>query len=84
MEDERLLAWLASVKDDPVAFVKGAFPWHETGTVLEDKDPDPWQLSILEMIRDGLIDINTAIKIAVASGHGIGKTGFALFPIRFR
>lgn len=72
--DPKLIEWLASVKDDPVAFAQQAFPWGEAGTVLEDKELDPWQLGILSLIRDGLIDINTAIKLAVASGHGIGKT----------
>ncbi len=72
--DPRLVDWLASVKGDPYAFALGAFPWGEPGTVLEDKALDPWQIGILTDIRDGLIDINTAIKIAVASGHGIGKT----------
>lgn len=72
--DPKLIAWLASVKDDPYAFALGAFPWGEAGTILEDKELDPWQVMILCLLRDGLIDINTAIKIAVASGHGIGKT----------
>lgn len=72
--DPKLIAWLASVSNDPYAFALGAFPWGEPGTILEDKSLDPWQADILCLLRDGLIDINTAIKLAVASGHGIGKT----------
>lgn len=72
--DPKLIEWLASVSGDPYAFALGAFPWAEPGTVLSDKSLDPWQIDILCLIRDGLIDINTAIKLAVASGHGIGKT----------
>lgn len=72
--DPKLIEWLASVSGDPYAFALGAFPWGEPGTVLSDKSLDPWQIDILCLIRDGLIDINTAIKLAVASGHGIGKT----------
>lgn len=70
-----LLGWLAEVSDDPLAFVMGAFPWGETGTTLENfSGPEDWQRDILCLIRDGLIDTNTAIKLAVASGHGIGKS----------
>ena len=72
--DPKLVAWLASVKDDPYSFALGAFPWGEPGTILSDKSLDAWQIDILCLIRDGVIDVNTAMKIAVASGHGIGKT----------
>jgi len=33
-----------------------------------------WQRWVLEQIRDGLLTPGKAIQIAVASGHGIGKT----------
>jgi hypothetical protein len=67
--------WLASVRNDPLAFVMGAFPWKTPGTILENAEgPDTWQRDILELVRLGLLDLNTAIKIAVASGHGIGKS----------
>lgn len=52
----------------------GAFPWGEPGTSLEHSTPDAWQLGILRDIKSGLLDLNTAIKLAVASGHGIGKS----------
>ena len=73
--NEELLDWLASVSHDPLAFVAGAFPWGEADTRLEhEKGPEPWQAEILTWLRDGLIDINRAIQIAVASGHGVGKS----------
>lgn len=73
--DDKLLEWLASVSNDPLAFVLGAFPWQEPNTQLEhDKGPEPWQQEILEHVRDGLVDLNKAIQIAVASGHGVGKS----------
>lgn len=74
-QDLSVVSWLASVRNDPLAFVMGAFPWGAPGTVLEQAEgPDEWQRDILELVRLGLLDINTAIKIAVASGHGIGKS----------
>lgn len=71
---DKLLTWLASVSADPYAFVLGAFPWGEEGLLKDFFGPEPWQKRILEMIRDGLIDINKAIQLAVASGHGVGKS----------
>lgn len=74
MTDE-LIAWLASVQNDPLAFAMGAFPWGTPGTVLEKfEGPDEWTIELLEQIRLGLIDWNTAVQIATASGHGIGKS----------
>lgn len=73
--DDATLLWLASVRDDPLAFTLGAFPWGEPGTVLEHFDgPMEWARDLMGMIRDGLIDWNTAIQIATASGHGIAKS----------
>jgi hypothetical protein len=73
--DEKLFLWLASVRGDPLAFTLGAYPWGEPGTVLANfEGPDQWAIELMTMIRDGLLDLNTAIQIATASGHGIGKS----------
>ena len=74
--NSQLLEWLASVNRDPYAFVMGAFPWAEESSRLKDfpNGPEPWQKEILDLIKNGLVDINRAIQLAVASGHGIGKT----------
>ena len=73
--EKGLLEWLASVKDDPLAFTLGAYPWREQGTALENFDgPDEWSRDLMAQIKHGLIDTNRAVQIAVASGHGIGKT----------
>ncbi len=72
-----LLDWLSTVRDDPLAFTMGAYPWGEPGTVLEHfTGPDDWQLALMSDIKSGLIDTNKAIQIAMASGHGIGKSAF--------
>ncbi|MDE2020459.1 MAG: hypothetical protein KGJ13_09010, partial [Patescibacteria group bacterium] len=66
--------WLDSVRDDPLAFVQGAFPWRKEGTELSTHDgPDEWQAGLLADIRDGLKNLNEAIQGATASGHGVGK-----------
>lgn len=72
---EELLDWLASVANDPLAFTMGAYPWGEPGSSLSKfSGPDQWSIDLMTLIRDGLIDLNTAIQIATASGHGIGKS----------
>ena len=72
---EELAEWLISVRDDPLAFVMGAFPWGEVGTQLEAFDgPMPWAKALMERTRLGLLSADEAIMEAVASGHGIAKS----------
>lgn len=67
--------------DDPLAFVEDMFRWGAKGTFLERwEGPDKFQRTILKTLRDqlkliaaGLAPSNT-VRIAVSSGHGIGKT----------
>lgn len=79
--DARAAAFAASAEDaqrkarDPLHWVETIFPWGGGGTSLErEGGPDEWQAEILGAIRDGLLNIAEAIQIAVASGHGIGKS----------
>jgi hypothetical protein len=70
---EDIAAWLSSdVAGDPLLFVQQAFAWGE-GELSNSSGPEPWQVEILAEIRDGL-PLGRAIQIAVASGHGVGKT----------
>lgn len=90
MEDNTLLIqWLAACKNDPYAFVMGAFRWGEEGDLKAFVGPEEWQKDILEAIKIGLLTPNEAIQLATASGHGIGKSalvswiilwGFTTYP----
>lgn len=80
--NDKLLEWLASVSNDPYAFVLGAYPWGVEGTRLEKEEgPNEWQTELLCRIRDGLIDLNIAIQEAVSSGHGVGKSALVAWLI---
>lgn len=89
----QLIEWLASVSDDPYAYVMGAFPWGEPGTSLEnEKGPNEWQTWLLTGIREGIISPSEAlaiaegtipVQIAAASGHGIGKSACASWIIKW-
>lgn len=65
--------WLNRWRADPLLFVQEAFPWGEPGLLANHPGPDAWQIDILSLIRDGLSP-DKAIQIAVASGHGPGKS----------
>lgn len=70
-----LLTLLADCTGDPEGFVLSMFPWGEPETTLEKyHGPSGWQTEILRKVRDGLLTPNEAIQLAVASGHGVGKS----------
>lgn len=64
---------MASMSKDPYAWVLYSFAWG-SGDLEEFDGPDEWQTKVLCEIRDGLITVTQAIQIAIASGHGIGKS----------
>jgi hypothetical protein len=62
---------LVACRGDPELFVDTMFDW--SGPELAGKHPEKWQREVLQAIRDGL-PLGKAIRIAVATGHGVGKT----------
>jgi len=78
---ELLLArTIASFKHDPLAFVLYSFPWGK-GELIGYSGPEDWQVAILIAIRDGLITVNEAIRLATASGNGVGKSALVSWII---
>lgn len=92
---DALFDWLASVRNDPYAFVLGAYEWG-VGELAKYDGPDVWQAEVLCSIRDGVITVDEAIKAAIASGeeyaaspileattsgHGIGKSALVAWII---
>ena len=75
-----LVEHIVSFRDDPLGFVMFAFPWGVRGTRLHDQEgPDDWQREFLttlgeESSKRGLGAALPAIRMAVASGHGVGKS----------
>ncbi len=65
---------MAGFAGDPAGFVAYAFPWGEPGPLADRSGPDGWQQDLLEEVRDGLKTPGEAIRHAVASGHGVGKS----------
>jgi hypothetical protein len=79
--DQQLSEDIARFYDDPLGFVKYAYPWEQPGILEHHDGPDTWQ-------RDFLIELGTQVKkrrfdgrhpvspirLCVVSGHGVGKS----------
>ena len=72
---EQIVEEIAQFTSDPLGFVRFAYPWSEPGP-LETESIREWQSDILSVIGKHLQSPFQfqPLKIAVASGHGIGKT----------
>lgn len=77
-EDEELLSrFAAACRFDPLKFAEAAWPWLAPETPFEDQDIRAWQADVLGDIADHLQNPETRYdicRIAVSSGHGIGKS----------
>ena len=61
-------------------FIYVAFPWG-SGELEDFEGPDEWQLELAKQLDEGLLDLSSAVQVAVASGHGIGKSAFVAWLI---
>lgn len=78
--EDQLIDDIASFTHDPLGYALYAFPWGE-GELDKFTGPDDWQAGILDYMGQRLragIDAgqvaSDAIQVAIASGHGIGKS----------
>lgn len=80
--EDKLLTDILGYAYDPAGFVSYVFPWGEPGTALEHEDgPDVWQIEVMDYIGEQLLTTVDAIRVAVASGHGIGKSSLMAWLI---
>ena len=85
-DEQQLIEALFRFQDDPLGFVLYAFPWGQPGTPLEGSPaPRQWQLDALKQMRDHIAANRNRVmrgvdpelmKLARASGRGIGKSAF--------
>lgn len=74
--DLELAQEVAKYEYDPVGYSERSFEWG-SGELADSTSPRAWQKEILSSITAHLTDEKTRyepLKIAVASGHGIGKS----------
>lgn len=87
-ELKQIIVFLAEFTNDPLRFVKAVFKWGE-GELANFNGPDEWQIGILTYIGDrlktGTMNVGDAvslvIRVAIASGHGIGKSALVSWII---
>lgn len=89
-EEEQVLMtqlWSPQIADDPESFVLFSFPWGQEGTPLAKfKGPRKWQRKVLRSIakhikaNKGQVTME-ALRKAVASGRGIGKSALVSWLI---
>jgi hypothetical protein len=93
-EEEQIIMtrlWSPHLKDNPEAFVMFVFPWGKEHTPLEKfSGPRKWQREVLREIRDAIKtnkdkqsngDLIDAMREAVASGRGVGKSALVSWLI---
>jgi len=80
--DRALERKMARYRRDALGFVCFAFPWGKAGTSLAgETGPETWQREVLQQLGSGLSSPEEATRIAVASGHGIGKSALVAWII---
>lgn len=76
--ERRALARItAAARFDPLLWTECAWPWMTPGTKFEGQDIRIWQSEVLDTIAQHLQNPETRYSvchIAIASGHGIGKS----------
>lgn len=78
--EKALVERIASFRADPLGFVYYCFPWGK-GALTKHDGPDSWQRDVLVELGERTISADSATQIAVASGHGIGKTALIAWII---
>jgi hypothetical protein len=69
---------------DPLGFVRYNYPWGEESTPLvQYAGPDTWQAELLSYAGTALRTSPTAVRIAVCSGHGIGKSALVSWLVQW-
>src|SRR5262245_33084859 len=77
---------IARYRFDPHGYVMYAFPWGKAGTpVAGENHPEIWQSAVLDSLGQRLkqnrITPSEAVRQAVCSGHGIGKSALVSWLI---
>ncbi len=75
---------ISSYVNDPLGFVLFAFEWGNGDLKAYPNGPDEWQREVLCDIADALnkgADLQSIFKLAIASGHGVGKSALVSWII---
>jgi hypothetical protein len=82
VDASKILDEIWRFRDDPLGFVHFAFPWgEENGPLANHPGPDDWQTDVLRELGRGARHPNKPCRVAIASGHGIGKGALTAWTI---
>ena len=73
---------IARFEFDPLGYVLYVFDWGQ-GDLADEEGPDEWQADMLREIGEAMRTSETSVRMAVASGHGIGKTALTAWVIHW-
>jgi hypothetical protein len=76
--EQELVNDIADFQHDPLGYVHYSYPWGE-GELSDSQGPRKWQAEVFEHIGAHLQNPDTRCqpcRVAVCSGHGIGKSAF--------
>jgi hypothetical protein len=79
---EALLPDLVQLVDKPLGYAHWAFPWGE-GELAQSDGPDTWQEDVLLDLEAQLRETETAVRLGVASGHGVGKGALTAMIVKW-
>jgi len=65
---------------DPLGYVRYAFHWGH-GELAGHDGPDAWQTEVLQALGRALREQKAAVRLAVASGHGVGKSALVAWLV---
>lgn len=74
---------MGKLSKDPLSWVYYSFPWGK-GELTDYPGPDKWQRDVLNLMKEHInsgMSLKQALRIAVASGHGIGKSALVAWLI---
>lgn len=75
----KLAEAVGDLATDPLGYALLNYPWGEPGPLEDFTGPRRWQAELFATIRDHLSNPEkrfTPLRIAVATGHAVGKTAF--------
>lgn len=84
-QEDRLTDACVKYRNDPLKFTRYMFDWGD-GELKGEDGPDEWQAQVMGEIKDYLGRLSREkevgpLRLAVASGHGIGKSALVAFLI---
>jgi len=83
--EHKLVARVAEFAQDPLGYARFAWPWGQ-GALKKAPGPRAWQAAVMEQIGVHLRDEttrHTPLRLARASGHGIGKSALIAMLVKW-